>query len=63
MYDNSLTLYKNSRPVITFAEKNKNKFNFSEGSEIITDSRGMLTFRSSNKDIQEFYIPSCDHGF
>lgn len=63
MYDNSFTLYKNSRTVITFAEKNKNKFNFSEGSEIITDSRGMLTFRSSNKDIQEFYISSCDHGF
>ncbi|ROI04372.1 MULTISPECIES: hypothetical protein [unclassified Chryseobacterium] len=63
LYENSLNLYKNRVDIKIFAEQNKNKFTFPDGSEIITDSRGMLTFRSSNKGIEEFYIPSTAYGF
>ncbi len=63
LYDNSLTFYRNRHQLKIFAEQNKNKFTFSDGSEIITDSRGMLTFKSSNKNVPEFYIPSADYGF
>ncbi|WP_292011224.1 hypothetical protein [Chryseobacterium sp.] len=63
VYDNSVTLYKNKYDVKIAADQNKNKFTFSEGSEVIVDARGMLTFKSSNKDIPEFYIPSTEHGF
>lgn len=62
-YENSLNFFKNKYGISIFAEQNKNKFTFPDGSEIITDSRGMLTFRSSNKSIHEFYIPSTEHGF
>ncbi|GAA5095288.1 hypothetical protein GCM10023210_27800 [Chryseobacterium ginsengisoli] len=62
-YDSSLTLYKNKHQIKIFANQDKNKFTFSDGSEIITDSRGMLTFKSSNKNIPEFYIPSTEYGF
>ncbi|MDP9955628.1 hypothetical protein J2X97_001265 [Epilithonimonas hungarica] len=62
-YDNSLTLYKNRSGIRTLAQQDKNKFMFSDGSEIITDSRGMLTFTSSNKNIPVFYIPSSEDGF
>ncbi|WP_027380078.1 hypothetical protein [Chryseobacterium daeguense] len=62
-YDNSITFYRNRHQIRIFAEQNKNRFTFSDGSEIITDSRGMLTFKSSNKNIPEFYIPSTDYGF
>ncbi len=62
-YDNSLTLYKNRFRIKSFAQQNKNKFIFSDDSEIITDSRGMLTFTSSNKNIPVFYIPSSEDGF
>ncbi|WP_144283588.1 hypothetical protein [Chryseobacterium echinoideorum] len=57
-YNEALILTKNKSNVEIFATKNKNKFTFSEGSEIITDSRGMMTFNSSNKNIPAFYIPS-----
>ncbi|OCK53271.1 hypothetical protein BA768_01585 [Chryseobacterium sp. CBo1] len=63
LYDNSLTLYRNKHQIKIFANQNKNRFTFSDGSEIITDSRGMLTFKSSNKNIPEFYIPSTEYGF
>jgi hypothetical protein len=63
LYDNSITLYRNRHQLRIYAEQNKNRFTFSDGSEIITDSRGMLTFKSSNKNIPEFYIPSTDYGF
>ncbi|MET3038077.1 hypothetical protein ABXT08_18405 [Chryseobacterium sp. NRRL B-14859] len=63
LYENSLNLYKNRVDIKIFAEQNKNKFTFPDGSEIITDSRGMLMFRSSNKGIEEFYIPSTAYGF
>jgi len=63
LYDGSITLYRNRHQLRIYAEQNKNRFTFSDGSEIITDSRGMLTFKSSNKNIPEFYIPSTDHGF
>ena len=59
----SLTLYKNKHQIKIFATQNKNKFTFSEGSEVITDSRGMITFKSSNRDIPDFYIPSTEYGF
>ncbi|QQV03261.1 MULTISPECIES: hypothetical protein [Chryseobacterium] len=57
-YNEALILTKNKSKVEIFATKNKNKFTFSEGSEIITDSRGMMTFNSSNKNISAFYIPT-----
>jgi hypothetical protein len=63
LYDNSLNLYKNRFTVKIPAEQNKNKFTFQDGSEIITDSRGMLTFKSSNTGIPTFYIPSTEYGF
>ncbi|ASK31946.1 hypothetical protein CEY12_18330 [Chryseobacterium sp. T16E-39] len=63
VYDNSLTLYRNNHPIKIAANQYKNKFTFSDGSEIITDSRGILTFKSSNKNIPVFYIPSTEHGF
>lgn len=63
LHDNSLTFYKNKYELKILASQNKNRFTFSEGSEIITDIRGMLTFKSSDKNIPEFYIPSSDNGF
>ncbi len=63
LYDNSLNLYKNRCTIKILAEQNKNKFTFQDGSEIITDARGMLTFKSSNTGIPTFYIPSTEYGF
>ncbi|WP_419868666.1 hypothetical protein [Chryseobacterium sp. CT-SW4] len=63
VYDHSITLYKNKYEIKILAEQDKNKFTFSEDSEIITDTRGMLTFKSSNKNIPVFYIPSTEYGF
>lgn len=60
--EDSITFYKNHYPLEICAEQNKNKFTFSDGSEIITDNRGILTFKSSNKNIPEFYIPSTEYG-
>lgn len=60
--EDSITFYRNNYPLEICAEQNKNKFTFSDGSEIITDNRGMLTFKSSNKNIPEFYIPSTEYG-
>jgi len=62
-YDHSLVFYRNKYPMKIFAQQNKNRFTFSEGSEIITDSRGMLTFKSSNQNVPEFYIPSTEIGY
>lgn len=62
-YDNSLVFYRNKYPMTIFAQQNKNRFTFSEGSEIISDSRGMLTFKSSNQNVPEFYIPSTEVGY
>nr|WP_315032979.1 hypothetical protein [uncultured Chryseobacterium sp.] len=61
--ENTLNFSKNKFEINIFAEQNKNKFTFPDGSEIIADSRGMLTFRSSNKSIEEFFIPSTVNGF
>lgn len=61
--ENTLNFSKNRFDIKVFAEQNKNKFTFPDGSEIITDSRGMLIFRSSNKSIEEFFIPSTANGF
>lgn len=52
---------KNQSQLLILAQQNKNKFTFSDGSEIIADSRGMLTFRSINANIPEFYIPSTTY--
>ena len=60
--EDSIKFYKNTSPLEICAEQNKNTFTFSDGSEIITDNRGMLTFKSSNKNIPEFYIPSTEYG-
>lgn len=62
-YNNSLTLSRSRHQIRILASQDKNKFSFSDGSEVITDSRGMLTFKSSNKNIPEFYIPSTEYGF
>jgi len=62
-YENSINFIKNKFDIKIFAEQNKNKFTFPDGSEIITDSRGMLTFKSSNGNIPTFYIPSTEQGF
>ncbi|GAA4159437.1 hypothetical protein GCM10022217_22110 [Chryseobacterium ginsenosidimutans] len=62
-YQGALQIYKNRTVANIIAEKNKNKFTFSDGSEIITDSRGMLTFKSSNKNIPVFYVPTSIGGF
>ncbi|REC48530.1 hypothetical protein [Chryseobacterium pennipullorum] len=61
--ENTLTFSKNKFDLKIFAEQHKNKFTFPDGSEIITDHRGMLIFRSSNKGIEEFFIPSTASGF
>ncbi|BAP29967.1 uncharacterized protein CHSO_0930 [Chryseobacterium sp. StRB126] len=63
VYENTLNLYKNRFDIKIFAEQNKNKYTFPDGSEIIADSRGILTFRSSNKGIEEFYMPTTTYGF
>ncbi|KQT25791.1 hypothetical protein ASG22_03535 [Chryseobacterium sp. Leaf405] len=60
--DPSLKLHKNRYDITLFAYQNKNRFIFSDGSEIITDTRGMLTFKSSNNSIPTFYIPSTVYG-
>lgn len=63
LYVNSLRLDKNRYDYTLLADRNKNKYTFSDGSEIITDSRGMLTFNSSSNSIPTFYIPSTDYGY
>jgi hypothetical protein len=63
LYVNSLRLEKNRYDFRLLAEQNKNKFTFSDGSEIITDSRGMLTFNSSSNSIPTFYMPSTEYGY
>ncbi len=45
VYENTMSLYKNRFEIKIFAEQNKNKYTFPDGSEIITDSR--------NADIQK----------
>ncbi len=62
-YKDALQIYKSRSVANILAERNKNRFTFSDGSEIITDSRGMLTFKSSNKNIPSFYIPTSIGGF
>ncbi|ASW74663.1 hypothetical protein IQ37_04635 [Chryseobacterium piperi] len=61
LHENSLTLVRNKYAIKTLASQYKNKFTFSDGSEVITDVRGMLTFISSNKNIPVFYIPSSEY--
>lgn len=41
--------------------RHKNSFTFEDGSEVITDSRGMMIFRSANRSIPEFYMPAIKH--
>jgi hypothetical protein len=62
-YKDALQIYKSRSVANILAERNKNKFTFSEGSEIITDSRGMLTFRSGNKNFPAFYVPTSIGSF
>ena len=60
MYNGSICLYRNKSAIKVVASQNKNKFTFSDGSEIIADSRGMLTFRSINANIPIFYMPTVE---
>lgn len=63
-YNNNLYAFdKNFSGIEVMASQNKNVFSFEDGSEIITDSRGMLTFKSSNKNIPVFYMPSTEYGY
>jgi len=61
--ENVYYLGKNLQRIQVLASQNKNKFTFEDGSEVITDHRGMLTFISSNKNIPTFYMPSVHYGF
>lgn len=54
---------RNANEITVWASRNKNRFTFEDGSEIITDYRGMLTFISSNKNIPTFYLPSTHYGY
>ncbi|GEN76985.1 hypothetical protein [Chryseobacterium hagamense] len=56
-------LSRNYNRIQVLAIRSKNKFMFDDGSEVITDSRGMLTFISSNKNIPVFYMPSTHYGY
>lgn len=60
---NTMRFGKNEYDIEVIASQNKNKFTFEDGSEIITDNRGILTFKSSNRTISTFYIPSTDGGY
>ncbi|MCJ8153678.1 hypothetical protein MKJ01_07860 [Chryseobacterium sp. SSA4.19] len=54
---------RNTQNITVWAGQNKNRFTFEDGSEIITDHRGMVTFISSNKNIPTFYLPSTYYGY
>jgi hypothetical protein len=60
---NVYSLSRNYNKIQVLAIRNKNKFMFDDGSEVITDPRGMLTFISSNKNIPVFYMPSTHYGY
>lgn len=59
----SLILKRNKTEVPFYAQKIKNRFVFSEGSEIVADSRGILTFKSVNNFIPVFYLATTTDGF
>lgn len=59
----SIMLNRNKTEIPFYAQKIKNKFVFSEGSEIIADSRGILTFKSVNNFIPVFYLATTTNGF
>ncbi|MFL9835439.1 hypothetical protein [Chryseobacterium terrae] len=61
-YD-SILLHRNKIEITIPAQKIKNKFVFSEGSEIIADSRGILTFKSANNSVPVFYLATTTDGF
>lgn len=61
--DNVYHFQKSHSPIDIAAIQNKNRHTFEDGSEIITDTRGMLTFKSSNKHIPTFYIPATEYGY
>lgn len=61
--ENVYRLGKTLQKIEVLANQNKNKFTFEDGSEIITDHRGILTFVSSNKSIPKFYMPSSHYGY
>ncbi|MDQ0595518.1 hypothetical protein QFZ37_003887 [Chryseobacterium ginsenosidimutans] len=61
--ENVYSLVKTPQHIHMLAVQDKNKFIFGDGSEVITDNRGMLTFISSNKNIPTFYMPSTHYGY
>ncbi len=42
------------------ADQYKNTFRFSDGSVVTTDKRGIMIFKSADKNIPEFYIPAVN---
>lgn len=62
-YEGSMMFIKSRKEIIIRAERFSNKFTFPDGSEIITDTRGMLTFKSSNDRLPRFYIPSVQNTY
>jgi len=61
--EHNINFKRNTAEVLLYAQKIKNKFVFSEGSEIIADSRGILTFKSANNFIPIFYLATTTDGF
>lgn len=61
--ENAYSFDKNTEEITVWSAQHKNKFTFGDGSEVITDSCGMMTFVSSNKNIPAFYVPSTHYGY
>lgn len=61
--ENVCKFVKNAEDITVWSARHKNKFTFGDGSEVITDSRGIMTFMSSNKNIPTFYLPSTHYGY
>ena len=51
-----LHIERNATPKVT-AKRNRDKFVFPDGSEVLLDKRGMLTLVSSNPDLPKIYFP------
>lgn len=57
-YNNSLFLFQDRNATAKIkALRDKNKFVFPDGSEVLLDNRGMLTLVSSNPDLPNIYLP------
>ncbi|RQO30278.1 hypothetical protein DBR32_11940 [Taibaiella sp. KBW10] len=52
---------KGSKIQIMAERRHKDIFTFPDGSELLVDTRGMLTLTSSNTSIPKIYIPAAQH--